>query len=144
MVASTFLYEAEVKVARKQKFPKLTAQQAHAALRWFHALGKVTAKDIENALGHRDRLVAEIKTRLEQLGGEGLRFLRDPEALNRAPAKRKRRRPSPKAQAAWRAQGRYMAAVRRLSKANRAKVKAIREKAGVGAAVKAAKRLAAD
>jgi hypothetical protein len=132
----------EVKVARKHKFPRLTGQQAHAALRWLHALGKVTAKDIENALGHRERLVQEIKERLEQLGGEGLRFLRGPEALNRAPTRRKRRRASAKAQAAWRAQGRYLGAVRRLSKANRAKVKAIREKSGVRAAVAAARKLA--
>jgi hypothetical protein len=39
-------------------------------------------------------------------------------------------------------QGRYMAAVRQLSKADRAKVKAIREKSGVRAAIAAAKRMA--
>jgi hypothetical protein len=48
-----------------------------------------------------------------------------------------------RAEAAWRAQGRYLGAVRRLSKVNRAKVKAIREKKGVGSAIAAAKRIAA-
>ena len=129
-------------MARKQKFPKLTSDQAHAALRWLHALGKVTARDIESALGHRDRLVAEIRERLEQLGGEGLRFLRGPEALNRTPVKRRRPRASAKAQAAWKAQGRYLGAVRQLSAANRAKVKVIREKKGIRAAITAAKKLA--
>jgi hypothetical protein len=41
-----------------------------------------------------------------------------------------------------RAQGRYLAAVRPLSKAKRGKVKAIRGKAGVRAAIAAAKRMA--
>jgi hypothetical protein len=39
-------------------------------------------------------------------------------------------------------QGRYMAAVRQLPKADRAKIKAIREKSGVRAATAAAKQMA--
>jgi hypothetical protein len=38
-------------------------------------------------------------------------------------------------------QGRYMAAVRQLPKAARAKIKAVREKSGVRAAIAAAKRM---
>lgn len=64
-----------MKLAPKHKFPKLSAEQPHVALRWLHALGKVTARDIEKALGHRDRLVQEIKERLERLGGEGITVL---------------------------------------------------------------------
>jgi hypothetical protein len=52
-----------------------------------------------------------------------------------------RRRPSAKARAARKAQGRYLGAVRLLSAANRAKVKAIREKKGIRAAITAAKKL---
>lgn len=126
---------------RKTAFPRLSPAEAHAALRWLHALRKVKASDIAGALKHREQLVQEIKERLEQLGGEGFRFLRGLDGL------RKRTRKAPKraskaARAAWRAQGRYMAAVRRLPKADRAKVKAIREKSGVRAAIAAAKRLA--
>lgn len=129
-------------MARKKPFPRLSPAEAHAALRWLHALGKVKASDISGALKHRERLVREVKERLEQLGGEGLRFLRGPEGL------RKRARKAPKkvskaARAAWRAQGRYMAAVRRLSKADRAKIKGIREKSGVRSAIAAAKKMAA-
>jgi hypothetical protein len=81
-------------------------------------------------------LVEEIRRRLEELGGQGARFLTGVAALRRAPvAKRGRRKASAKARAAWKAQGRYLGAVRRLSAANRAKVKAIRQKSGVGAAV---------
>ena len=130
-------------MARKiRRFPNITPQEAHAALRWLTATHKVTAKQITDALKAREQLAAEIMRKLEALGGEGLRFLRGPDSLlRRAPAKPKRRRASAKAQAAWRAQGRYMAAVRRLSKANRAKVKAIRERSGIRAAVAAAKKL---
>jgi hypothetical protein len=99
----------------------------------------VPANQIVNALRRRDRLVAEIKARLEELGGEGLRFMRGPESLRKRP---RRKRVSAKARAAWKAQGRYLGAVRRLSKADRAKVKAIREKNGVKAAIAAARRLA--
>jgi hypothetical protein len=129
-------------VARKEKFPKLSAGQAQAALRWLHALRKVTTKDIASAVGHRERLVAEIKERLELLGGEGMRFLRSPASFERRPPRRRAKRVSAAAQAAWRAQGRYMAAVRRLSKANRLRVKAIREKVGVRAAIAAARKMA--
>lgn len=54
--------------------------------------------------------------------------------------KRKAQKPvSAARKAAWKAQGRYMAAV---SQASRAKVKAIRGKSGLNAGIKAAKRMA--
>ncbi len=130
-------------MARKQRFPKISAQEAHAALRWLHGLGKVRAKDIVDALRRREQLVSEIQQKLQELGGEGLRFLRGPEGLKpRQAGPRARKRVSAKARAAWKAQGRYLGAVRALSPANRAKVKAIREKSGVRTAIRAAKNLA--
>jgi hypothetical protein len=123
---------------RKARFPRLTSDEAHAALHWLHALGKVTSRQIVDALRERERLADEIRRRLEQLGDAGLRFLRGPESLRRRPP---RRRASAKARAAWKRQGRYLAAVRRLSKVDRAKIRSIREKSGVGAAIAAAKRM---
>jgi len=127
---------------KKQRFPQITGEQAHAALRWLHALGKVTAKDIETAFKHRDRLVAQIRARLEEIGGQGLRFIRGAESLVREPAKRRRVKVSAKARAAWALQGRYMGVLRPLSKADRAKVKKIREAKGVPAAISAAREFA--
>jgi len=121
---------------KKAPFPKITPVDAHAALRWLHATGKVTAKEIAGAIHRREALVREIRARLEALAGGGLRFLRGPEALR--PRKR-RRRVSAKARAAWAAQGRYIGAVRSLSKADRVKVKAIRQAKGVAAAIAAAR-----
>jgi hypothetical protein len=128
---------------RKAPFPKLAAEDALAALRWLHATGVVTAKQIASALRKRQELVDEIRRRLEELGGRGARFLTSVAALRRPTSPRRRRRKaSAKAVAAWKAQGQYMAAVRRLSKADRLKVKKIREAKGVAAATNAARRMA--
>ena len=124
---------------RKSRFPKLSERDAHAALRCLHATGAITARQIADALQKREELVAEIKARLEELGGQSARFLTPAVAVR---WKARRRRVSAKAQAAWRAQGRYMAALRRLPKAARAKVAATRKAKGVSAAVAAAKKMA--
>jgi hypothetical protein len=134
-----------VKVARRKKapFPKLAAEEALAALRWMHATSEVTAKQIAGAMRKREDLVAEIRARLEELGAQGGRLLVNTGAFRwPPPSPCRRRKPSAKALAVWRAQGRYMAAVRRLSKANWAKPKRGREAKSVGAAIAAAKRLA--
>ena len=54
-------------------------------------------------------------------------------------AKRRKPRISAATRKMYQQQGRYMAAVRQLPKADRAKIKAIREKSGVRAAIAAAK-----
>ena len=59
--------------------------------------------------------MAEIRAKLEALGGEGLRLLRGPEAVKRRPVGRRRKKASAKAQAAWKAQGRYLGTVRQKS-----------------------------
>jgi hypothetical protein len=130
---------------KKAPFPKLSAEDALATLRWLHATGVVTAKQIAGALRKRKELVEEIRRRLEELGGRGARFLTSVAELRRPPTpKRRRRKVSPNARAAWKAQGRYLGAVRQLSKANRIKVKAIRETKGIRAALSAAKELARE
>jgi len=148
MVASV-LCEQEAKVAKRKNapFPRLTAADAHTALRWLHATGVVTAKQIAGALKKRQELVSEIKARLKELaslqalGGDSARFVTSSAALRR-PTRRRHRKATAKAVAAWRAQGRYLAAVRLLSKTARLKVKKIREAKGVGMAIAAAKRMA--
>ena len=77
------LTEAKPWQERSSGFTDYGRPQAHAGqARWLHALGKVTAKDIEMVFKHRDRLVAEIRARLEELGGEPPVSPR-PEALKR-------------------------------------------------------------
>jgi hypothetical protein len=123
-------------------FEKLSLEDAHAALKWLTATGKVTVKEIRDALKKRAKLVADIRRQLEAFGGEGLRFLTGAQALRkRKPRAKVAKRVSAARRAAWKAQGRYLAAVRPLSPAQRAKVKKIRAAKGVAAAVAAAKRL---
>jgi hypothetical protein len=112
--------------------------------------GKIKASEIRTAIKRRERLLKELRGQLTVLG-EGypgrlkigpptLRIVPNPPPTGR---RRKRRQPvSPARKAAMKAQGRYLAAVRPLSKANRAKVRAIREKSGVTKAIAAAKRMA--
>lgn len=134
-------------MARLQKFPELSHGEAVAALRWLVARRTIRVSQIKDALKRREGLVREIRTRLAALGDDGLRLLKDgpfPLEARRSATKRPRRRKaSAKAQAAWRAQGRYLGATRRLSKADRAKVKKIREAKGVGPAIAAAKKMKA-
>lgn len=126
---------------RLKGFPHLTGEQASGVLKWLVVTGRVRNAQIRKAIRDRDELVAEVKSRLEALGGEGLKFLTGPAAIQRRP-KRRRRKASAKARAAWRAQGRYLAAVKGLSKADRLRIRTFREKNGVAKAIAAAKRLA--
>ncbi|HTD51412.1 MAG TPA: hypothetical protein VK780_00180 [Thermoanaerobaculia bacterium] len=105
------------------------------------------------ALERRQKLIREITDRLAALGesATGLvsRVAKDVKPLvqrgrraAKAGRKRAKRAISAATRAKYQAQGRYMAAVRQLSKPTRAKIKKIREKSGVDAAVKAALALA--
>jgi hypothetical protein len=120
-------------------FPAITPEEALAALRFLVAKGRLKNDEVRRAVKAHAELVEELEASLKALGGEGLRFLRGPEALRR---RTRQRRVSAKARAAWKAQGRYLAAVRRLSKAARAKVRAIRKAKSIEAAIAEAKRIA--
>jgi hypothetical protein len=118
----------------------LSAQQAHQALSMLLHDGKVRADDVWKALKRRAHLLEELKAKLSALGSEGALAIRGERRL----ARKVKRRVSAKRRAAWAAQGRYMAAVRRLPKAKRAKIKAIREKSGVPAAIREARKVASQ
>jgi hypothetical protein len=125
------------------RFPDITPAEAHAVLKWLVATKRLAASEVKTALRKRNVFVEEIRAKLEALTGAGFGLIARAESLRgHASRERRRRKPSAKALAAWRAQGRYMAAVRRLSSGDRAKVKEIREAKGVRAAIAAAKRLA--
>ena len=129
---------------RRRPFPQLSGDDAIAALRWLVATKRIRLAEIKRALAKRQELVREIRQQLEELGGKGFRLLRKPgQQLER----RQRRRPgkvSAAQQAAWRRQGRYLAAVRPLSKAARAKVKRIRAAKGLAAAFAEAQKIRRD
>lgn len=117
---------------------------AHALSILIHE-GKLKAQDVTRALRRRERLIRELTGKLSSLGHEAsgaaaaLVGRRGPRAARKKPA-----RISKAQRAARQAQGRYLGAIRRLSKVNRAKVKAVREKSGVRAAIAAARKMAAN
>src|SRR6202162_4972163 len=118
----------------------LSAEQARQALTVLVQEGRLAASEVRRALDRRDRLVRALKTSLAALEsgavsvGKRLKgsLLR---ARKAGTGKRRVARRKPRISAATRKlyqqQGRYMAALRNLSKDKRAKVKAIRKKSGV-------------
>jgi hypothetical protein len=139
---------------RRRQSLALSGEHARQALAVLIQEGKLAASEVKKALQRRDRLVRALRASLAALEagvvGVGRRVLKDgPFAMaeKRKTAKRAARK-KPRISAATRKmyqqQGRYMAAVRQLPKADRAKIKAIREKSGVRAAIAAAKSRLAE
>ncbi len=123
---------------RRRSLASLSAEQAHNALTYLIHEGKITAKAVEKALANRERLIREIRERVAALGVAAADGFRKAEKATRKP---RRKAVSAATRTARRAQGQYMAAVRRLSKSARKEIRAIRQKSGVRSAIAAAKKL---
>jgi len=139
---------------RRKQALALSGEHARQALAILIQEGKLAASEVKKALQRRDRLVRALRASLAALGeGVGKMGRRvgkaGPFPLVSRTARRTRprrgRKAKPRISAATRKkyqqQGRYMAALRPLPKADRAKIKAIREKSGVRAAIAAAKTM---
>jgi hypothetical protein len=134
-----------VKRRKSSALPRISAEQARQALQVLVAEGRVAAAEVSRALKRRERLVRELRARLHSLGEEVARAAREaaPSRKTRAVVRRRATKAITAAQrAARQAQGKYLGAIRRLSKASRAKVREIRKSDGVRAAIAAAKKLA--
>jgi hypothetical protein len=140
---------------RRRSSLVLSAQQAQAALGVLVHEGKLKAGEIRKALQRRDRLIKALRASLAALEagvvsvGKGvLKHSPFPMAGKRKtaklPAVRRTPRISPAVRKMYQAQGRYMAALRNLSKEQRTTIKAIREKSGVRAAIAAARSRLAE
>jgi hypothetical protein len=105
---------------------KLDAQEAHYVLQALLARRKVALRHVREILRDRE---------LERLGAAVAS-----KAVGTAARAtvRTRRRLSPKVRALRRQQGRYMGLVRRLKAAEKARVRALREKKGLPAAIRLA------
>lgn len=134
--------EGDPAMPKRRRTSLLSPDRAAQAVSILIHEGKLKAQDVARALRRRERLIRELTGKLSSLGHEAsdaagsLVGRRGPRAVKK-PA-----RISKAQRAARQAQGRYLGAIRRLSKANRVKVKAIREKAGVREAIAAAKKIA--
>jgi hypothetical protein len=128
---------------------KLTPSQSHYVLGILVSEGRVRENHVRKALKGRDEEIRTLRERLaslEQLSSGDGRAPKGRRARRRgrprAAAKRVRRAPlSPKVRALRRLQGKYMGYVRRLKPAEKARVRSVREKQGMEAAIKLAQSL---
>ena len=132
---------------KTKKALKLSANHAAVALHLLIEDGRIAAADVTKALKNREKMIRDLRARLEALERAAAPVARRIVKAGRKAARRaapKARKAISRAQAtARRAQGHYMSAVRSLSKQARLRIKAIRKQSGVAAAIKAAKKLQA-
>ena len=118
---------------------KLDARQAHYVLLALVERRKVAARHIQEILRDREREFAALRRRLAALEAGGVRAASEAAGRVSSAAGKVRRRLSPKVRALRRQQGEYMGLVRRLKPAEKTRVRAVREKKGLAAAIRAAR-----
>ena len=127
---------------------KFSPSQAHYALNVLMSQGKLRVAHIRKALKNREQEIRSLRERLaalEQFGASASRGPRRPGRPARAARKKRVRRiqMSPRVRALRKLQGKYMGYVRRLKAAEKARVRAMREKQGMEAAIRLARSLGA-
>jgi hypothetical protein len=126
---------------------QMTPSEAHYALQRLISQGKIRESQVLAVLNGRPQEIAALREQLaalEGIDGRGARRgARRASRGNRAPAPARKRRVaiSPKVRALRRLQGKYMGFVRRLKPAEKARVRAVREKEGMQAAIRLASSL---
>jgi len=127
---------------------KFSPSQAHYALNVLMSQGKLKVAHIRKALKNREQEIRSLRERLAALeqfspGGSGARAGRRPGRPARAARKKRVRRikMSPRVRALRKLQGKYMGFVRRLKPAEKTRVRAMREKQGMAAAIRLARSL---
>jgi hypothetical protein len=123
---------------------KLSPSQSHYVLSVLISQGKVRAGHIRKALRSREQEIRSLRERLTAL--ERLSPGSSPAGRRRArvaasKTRARRARLSPRVKALRRLQGKYMGYVRRLKAAEKSRVRAVREKQGMGAAIRLARSL---
>jgi hypothetical protein len=129
---------------------KFSPSQAHYALNVLMSQGKLRIAHIRKALKNREKEIRSLRERLAALeqfspGASAARAPRRPGRAPRAARKTRVRRikMSPRVRALRQLQGKYMGYVRRLKPAEKARVRSVREKQGMVAAIRLAKSLGA-
>jgi hypothetical protein len=127
-----------------------TAEEARYALDRLIARRKIRPSDVERALKDRPKEIRDLRQRLaelESLGGTG-RPRRTTSVkrrmAKRSKAKRPRRKLSARARSQLKLQGQYMGYVRRLTAAQKAQVRKVRQEKGLMEAIQMAKGMAKE
>jgi len=121
----------------------MTPAESHYVLQTLLAQRKVRQSQIAAVLGGRGNKIKNIRERLADLEGiQGASGKRGrPRQASARPARRRNVKISPKVRALRRLQGKYMGYVRRLKPAEKARVREVREKQGMQAAIRLASSL---
>jgi hypothetical protein len=124
---------------------KMTPDESHYVLQTLISQKRIRESQVRAVLNGRAKEIAELRQRLATLEGMKGRAARRGgrrAGANRRPARRRRVAISPRVRALRRLQGKYMGYVRRLKPAEKARVRAVREKQGMPAAIQLASSLA--
>jgi hypothetical protein len=117
---------------------KLDAREAHYVLETLIARRRIAERHVREILNAREKEIAALRRRLEELERLGTRGAAAATTKAARTARRVRRKLSPKIRALRRQQGQYMGLVRRLKASEKARVRALREKKGLPAAIRMA------
>lgn len=126
----------------------MTSEESHYVLQTLLSRGVVRMSQIMKTLHGRADEIRSLRERLASLEGMPARSRagrpagRPAASAAAKPARRAKRKMSPKVRALRRLQGRYMGLVRGLKPAEKARVRSVREKQGMGAAISLASSLA--
>jgi hypothetical protein len=115
---------------------KLDPRQAHFVIQTLIARRRIAERHVREILNEREKEIAALRRRLGELERLGARATASATAKAARTAGRVRRRLSPKVRALRRQQGQYMGLVRRLKASEKARVRALREKKGLPAAIR--------
>jgi len=121
---------------------RMTPAESHYVLQTLIAQRKVRQSQVAAVLGGRTKEIASLRERLATLEGiAGASGRADRRKAAARPAQRRNVTISPKVRALRRLQGKYMGYVRRLKPAEKARVREVREKQGMQAAIRLASSL---
>ncbi len=123
----------------------MTPAESHYVLQSLLGQGRIRKNQVQAVLKGRTKEIADLRERLaalEGLSGGRSRRAGRPAATAARAVRRRRVAISPKVRALRRLQGKYMGYVRRLKPAEKARVRAVREKQGMQAAIRLAASLA--
>ena len=122
---------------------RMTPAESHYVLQSLMSQGRVRLNQVKAVLNGRSKVIAELRERLASLEGigGGARRRGRKAATSTRTAKKRRVAISPKVRALRRLQGKYMGYVRRLKPTEKARVREVREKQGMQAAIRLAASL---
>jgi hypothetical protein len=121
----------------------MTPAESHYVLQSLMSQGRVRQNQVKAVLNGRSKEIADLRERLASLEGMGSGSGSGRRAAGaRRSTGKLRVAISPKVRALRRLQGKYMGYVRRLKPAEKARVRTVREKQGMQAAIRLAASLA--